>query len=97
MKIKEIIKSATYGNLLFIVLTIIAICLIMISFIIPPTGIIDGSVLAAVGELFAFAALGTFLQAVNSGKRASVRHGETELSIENTESDGELQADDTQD
>ena len=97
MKIKEIIKSAIYGNLLFIVLTIISVCLIILSFIIPPTGVIDGSVLAAVGELFAFAALGVFLQAVNSGKRASVRHGETELSIENTSSNGELQVDDTQD
>ena len=95
MKLSEIIKSATYGNLLFIVLTSISVILILLSFIIPPMGVIDGSVLAAVGEFFAFAALGAFLQAVNSGKRASVRHGETELSIEKTESDGELQDYDT--
>lgn len=36
----------------------VSAALIVVGFIIPPTGIIDGSVLTAVGELFAFATLG---------------------------------------
>lgn len=67
MKIKEIIKSATYGNLLFIVLTIISVCLILLSFIIPPTGVIDVSVTAD-GESITLKELPANADIASSGK-----------------------------
>lgn len=44
-------------------------------------GVIDGSVLAAVGEIFAFAALGTVIKAIDNGVDAQVQHNNTTLTI----------------
>jgi hypothetical protein len=44
-------------------------------------GVIDGSVLAAVGEIFAFAALGTVVKAIDKGVDAQVQHNNTTLTI----------------
>jgi len=57
----------------------VSIALIVGGFIIPPTGIIDGSVLTAVGLLLMFAVLAqvpSFLKAVNEGKRIKVSKGD---------------------
>ena len=43
--------------------------------------VIDGSVLAAVGELAGFAALGTVVKAMDMGVDARVRHRETEVTV----------------
>lgn len=58
-----------------------AVGLIVASFIVPPTGIIEPSVLAAVGEIFAFAALGTVIKAIDKGVDAKVQHNNTSLTI----------------
>lgn len=42
----------------------------------------DPSVLAAVGELFAFAALGTVIKAIDKGSSASVKKGDVEIKID---------------
>lgn len=55
--------------------------LIIASFLVPPTGVIDGSVLGAVGEIFAFAALGTVIKAIDKGVDAKVQHNNTSLTI----------------
>ena len=36
------------------ILAIFGMCLIVVSFFIPPMGVIDASVLAAIGEIFTF-------------------------------------------
>ena len=72
-------------NRLFYILTAIAIVLLFVSFIIPPTGVIDSSVLAAVGELFGFSALGVLLHAINKGMDAKVTHKDTTIEINNDE------------
>ena len=36
------------------ILAIFGMCLILVSFFIPPMGVIDASVLAAIGEIFTF-------------------------------------------
>lgn len=58
-------------------LTAIAIILIAGSFFVPPMGVIDGSVLAAVGEIFGFSALLTGLFAMERGVDMKVTHGNT--------------------
>lgn len=64
-------------------LTAIAVGLIVASFFIPPTGFIDGSVLAAVGEIFAFAALFMAWEALDKGTDAKVTHGNTTIELNN--------------
>lgn len=77
----EVIKSATLRNIPFWVCLGISIALIVAGFCVPPTGVIDGSVLKGVGELFAFATLFTFWLAILKGANAKVRHGKTSLSV----------------
>lgn len=83
----EIIKNAlvkgTYHNVAFWVCLSVSIFLIVTAFFIPPKAIVDSSVIACVGEIFAFAALGAFIRALDKGVDAKIRKGETEVSIEN--------------
>lgn len=75
--VKEFLK----GHWTFDVFSLVSIGLIIASFIVPPTGVIDPSVLAATGELFAFAALYVVFVAVQKGTRASVQKGDTTLTV----------------
>lgn len=65
------------------ILTITSVGLIISSFIVPPLGIIDGSVLAAVGELTGLGALWEFTKAMNKNIDAKVKIKELSLSILN--------------
>lgn len=71
----------------FHILTTISILLIVTSFFIPPTGIIDSSVFVGVGELFAFAALWELHVAVKKGLDAKIHHNNTTIEIINDEKD----------
>jgi hypothetical protein len=71
-------------------LTIISVALLIGSFLCPPTGVIDGSVLAAVGEIFAFAALWFAKDAIiNHEGSVEVHHGKTGIKIETIDNDEE--------
>lgn len=48
-------------------------------------GEIDGSVLAAVGEIFAFAALWTTIYSISRGADVTIQHGSTNVTINNDE------------
>ena len=60
-----------------------SIALIVAGFCVPPTGKIDGSVLTAVGELFAFAALAFGGHALTLGYDLKVQKGETTVEVNN--------------
>lgn len=67
-----------------------SIALLVTSFIIPPTGQIDPSVLQGVGELFAFATLfklPNIIQSIKDGKSLSVKHGSTEVTLTSEKED----------
>ena len=66
-----------------IVLTTVAVSLIVSGFFVPPIGIIDSSVIQAVGEIFAFAALLEIPHCivVAKDKNISFKHGDTEVNI----------------
>lgn len=64
-----------------VICAIIAMALLITSFVLPPTGIIDNSILTAVGEIFAFACLFIADSALNKGKKATLQHGETTVTI----------------
>lgn len=54
--------------------------LMVAGFCVPPTGIIDGSVLTATGELFGFATLFQLPELIN-GRAVNLKHGNTSLSL----------------
>lgn len=55
--------------------------LLVASFVVPPTGIVDPSVLRAASLLFGFAALFVVREAVMEGLGIKLTHGETTVEI----------------
>ena len=62
-------------------MTLTSIALLVWGFVLPPPGVIDGSVIAAVGELAGFAALWQLAKAIDKGVDAALRKGDTEITI----------------
>ena len=79
-------KTPTLKNSmwLFVATTTAAIALIVAGFLVPPTGVIDPSVLTAVGELFAFATLAQVPAMLESGHRVKVQKGNTTIELHDT-------------
>lgn len=65
------------------ILTAVAVILFITGFLTPPMGEIDGSVLTAGGILFAFSALWASIFAIVRGADVTIRHGQTDLTINN--------------
>ena len=80
---KSFYEKFVHYNIPFWIFSFVALGLIIASFCVPPLGLIDPTVLAAVGEVFAFAALWAVLRAIDKGGVAKIRHHETELEIKN--------------
>ena len=72
---------------IFYVCLTVAIVLLIVSFFIPPTGVIDPSVLKAAAILLGFAALGIVGKNLSDGKDVTFSHGETEVTIHDKEED----------
>lgn len=79
---KQFYKDYLLYNLPFHILAAVAVILLIVAFILPPTAFIDKSVLEATGVLFAFAALYTVIIAIEKGGVGKIKHGNTELEIE---------------
>ena len=65
----------------FYVTLIVSIALIVGGFIIPPTGVIDGSVLTAVGLLLMFAVIEKIPEAIKAGRSIKVQKGDASLEV----------------
>lgn len=85
----EILKEAVHHNWAFWLCLLVSIFLIVTSFFIPPKAVIDGSILAAVGELFGFAALANISAAIAKGIDAKVEHNGTSITIGDLNKDKE--------
>lgn len=72
---------------IFYVCLAAAIIVGVVSFILPPTGIIDPSVLKFIALLLGFAALGVAGQNLANGKDVIFSHGETEVTIGDNDDD----------
>ncbi len=59
----------------------VSVALIVGSFFVPPMGVIDGSILAAVGELLLFPTLLYGFRAIELGLTVKVQKGETSIEI----------------
>ena len=65
----------------------ISTALLVSSFIIPPTGVIDPSVLRGVGEIFAFSVLYVVIEALNKGTDVTLQKGDVNLHLNNPDKD----------
>lgn len=81
MSVKQIYQNINHWG--FWICLIFSIALIVGSFFVPPMGVIDGTVLAGVGELFGFATLETVIQAIKKGSDVTVSHGSTSVTVNN--------------
>ena len=86
---REFYKNYLENNKFFIFFSIAALILIVAGFIVPPTGQIDNSVLIAVGELNGTLAIGAVIKAIDKGRSASIKHNNTELTINKDEEEDE--------
>lgn len=86
---REFYKNYLENNKFFIFFSIAALLLIVAGFIVPPTGIIDRSVLIAVGELNGTLAIGAVIKAIDKGRSATFHHNDTELIINGDEDEKE--------
>ena len=78
---RKILKETWESNIWLRILSISSIILIIASFFVPPLGVIDGSILAAVGELEALGVLWIVLRAIEKGTAASFKKGDVEVDI----------------
>lgn len=63
--------------------TLVALGLIIASFIVPPTGVIDPSVLQAIGEILVFPVIWMVPQAIRAGRK--IKYKDLEISGEEKE------------
>lgn len=75
--------KCTRLKIVAIVLAAIAVVLGITSFVMPPHGIIDASVIGFTGELFAFASLFFAWESVERGIDAKIKHKDTEIELNN--------------
>lgn len=68
-------------KIVFYVSLITSVGLLVAGFVLPPQGVIDPSVLTAVGELIGFATIAQIPYIVDKGKSATISHGNTSISI----------------
>ena len=59
----------------------------IVGFILPPTGVIDNSILIGVGELDGMIALGAVIKAIDKGESATFTHNNTSITISKEEGD----------
>lgn len=66
-----------------------AVGLFIASFCVPPTGVIDGSVLRAGSLLFAFGSLSVLREAIREGIGAKLTHGNTTIEVKDLDGKNE--------
>lgn len=80
----KFLKNLTKSHkIAFWVCLAISTTLLVSSFIIPPTGVIDPSVLRAVGEIFGFAVLYVVIEALQRGTDVTLQKGDVNLHLNN--------------
>lgn len=62
---------------------VVALCLIVAGFFVPPIGIIDGSVIQAVGEIIGIIAILEVPHCLDKMTHIQFKHNETEVNMSN--------------
>ena len=81
--VKKTKEECKLCKIAFMVCLAVSIGLIIGGFMMPPKGVIDGSILKAVGELMIFAALAFGWRAVELGYDLKINHGDTTVELNN--------------
>lgn len=68
---------------------VISVILLIAGFLLPPMGVIDGSVLTAVGELLLFPVIIYGFRAIELGLEVKIQKGDTSVEIHKDDGDGE--------
>ena len=82
-------KMKNFEKLVFWIGLLSSIILLTVSFCLPPTGAIDPSVLAAVGEIFAYVTLSVVIVALGRGTDVTLHKGDIDISLNNPDKDEE--------
>lgn len=82
-------KTFNISQIIFWTCLVTSICLSVAGFIIPPTGVIDGSVITVIGLMLGFATLGQ-LPTLLSKDKFSITHGNTHLVVGDTDAHCDL-------
>ena len=67
----------------------ISVALLIAGFLLPPMGVIDGSVLTAVGELLLFPVVIYGFRAIELGLEVKIQKGDTSVEIHKDDGDGD--------
>lgn len=84
------IKNATIGDIINFCCFLISIILAVVGFILPPTGVIDNSVLLVIGELGFFSTvtkIPDFVKALKNGASIEIEKGDTHIKLEGEDGD----------
>ena len=68
---------------------VISVLLIIVGFLLPPMGVIDGSVLTAVGEILLFPVIIYGFRAIELGLEVKIQKGDTSVEIHKDDGDGD--------
>ena len=80
---KTVAQKCKDCKIIIAICLIVAIGLMVAGFLVPPTGVIDGSVLKGCGILFLFAALIVGGHAIELGYDLRVSKGDTQVELHN--------------
>ena len=81
MSLKKVYDNLPKGAFWFCLA--MSVGLIVTSFFLPPQGVVDPSVLAAVGEIFAFATLATVIDGIHRGSDVTITKGDVNVTVNN--------------
>ena len=76
-----------FEKVVFWICLLSSIILLIVSFCLPPTGAIDPSVLAGVGELFAYVTLAVVVVALGRGTDVTLHKGDIDITLNNPDGD----------
>ena len=76
-------KFNKFDKVVFLLCLFTSIILLTISFLIPPTGQIDPSVIGAVGEIFGFSSLAVVIVALGRGTDVTFHKDNIDISLNN--------------
>lgn len=87
---KSRIKNATVGDIINFSCFLISIILAVVGFLLPPTGVIDSSVLLVIGELGFFSTvtkIPDFIKALKGGASLEITKGDSHIKLEGEDGD----------
>jgi len=79
------LNSPLIARICFWILLFIGVAFLISSFVLPPLGVIDNSVLAALGEVQGFASIGLGFECIFKGKTVKMSKGNTTIEVNKNE------------